>query len=200
MQEIQGMVSLPVSQGNDDDNDDDDIGSSRLTDDVPDDWNWHATYFNERLECQRRSVEGTIHLGSLSLDSNRRKKYQRAINHLYRGGTISEQRAYFLTRCIQRQTPLYMPLSTPMVIRHAMSASSSTSPTAQMNANTISAFGADNTLPALLSAHASKWENVKSHGALLSQLRKANMTEEDASELGETLQKVASGYRDDLMG
>ena len=95
-----------------------------------------------------------------------------------------------------------MPLSTPTVITRAMRAgsSSSVSPTAQMNANTISAFGADSTVPALLSAHAAKWKNTRFRGALLSQLSKANMAEEDASELSETLQKVASGYRDDLMG
>ena len=205
-----GFGALPASfaDPSDDDNDDDDNGTGT---------DWLASGIDmEMANSSHRphtltnvlSVRGDLSKAQFALDrylwtktdsndSNERR------NHLSRGGSTANARSYFLTRCIQRQTPLYLPLSTPMRITRAMRADSSFStgsPSAQMKANTISALGADSTVPTLLAAHAAKWRQMRSHGALLSQLNKANIAEEDVQELSETLLRVASGYRDDLMG
>ena len=132
-------------------------------------------------------------------DSNER------YNHLYRGNKDDISRPFYLTRCIQRQTPLYLPLSFPDVITQVLRTDASSSAVAAgesiaLSATTISALGTDSTVPSFLSAHAAKWRSAQSSGALLSQLQKANMGKEDAAELAETLMRVAGGYKDDLMG
>ncbi len=202
-----GSGSLPLSI-RDADSDDEDFDTGWLAgDDTHDDWTAGASGAPRTLS-NVLSVKGDLSKTQFALDrylwtqmdaNNSNERH----NHLSRGGRIDEQRSYFLTRCIQRQTPSYMPLSTPTAITRAIRADSSFSPvsaTAHMSVNAISAFGADSTVPALLSAHAAKWASGGSRGALLSQLNKVNMAQEDALELSETLQRVASGYRDDIMG
>jgi hypothetical protein len=110
---------------------------------------------------------------------------------------------YFVTRCLQRQAPMRAPASFPAAVAATLilQCSDRDRDTYNREMCAVTSVGADASVPVYLAAHAVKW-NAASRGgggALLSQLNKVGMAEEDAKEIAEVLMKTAGNYKDDLM-